>query len=257
MEITEITSLAYINSAVTFIGVTLMGYLLVRQRWLTKGGAIAMVIMATWIVFFINPMALILPLVFLVLGSLSSKLNKKVLFKSEKEGRTAKQVLANGLAAMIIAVPYFLTFEEQYLKIFTLVFATSLSDTLSSEIGRYFKGKTIDLRTLRLVSPGISGGISVLGTIAGLIGAFIATGIGFWLFGFSLISMMHITMLGFGGMLLDSFLGAFLQAKYMIHGMLLEEGRNDQLVYGYHWIDNSMVNFLSTSAILLTGLLVL
>jgi len=51
-------------------------------------------------------------------------------------------------------------------------------DTVSSEIGKATAGRTISLRSLRLVPPGTEGGVSLAGTLAGLGAAMlIATGI--------------------------------------------------------------------------------
>ncbi|MDB5106852.1 MAG: putative conserved rane protein [Fibrobacteres bacterium] len=44
-------------------------------------------------------------------------------------------------------------------------------DTVSSEIGKALGGRTLSLRTLRLVAPGTEGGVSLAGTLAGLAAA--------------------------------------------------------------------------------------
>jgi len=207
----------------------------------------------------ISPWALVLPIVFLIFGSLLSRLNKgeSSIAKDDSSGRNAHQVFANGGMAMIMAVPYLLTHKEVYLVLFSLVFAITLSDTASSEIGRRIKGPTWSLKTLKKVIPGESGGISLMGTVGGAIGALIIGAIAYHTFSLSSEEMFWIVLLGFLGMIVDSLLGAFVQGKYMIHGILLEKGNRSQLVSGYHWIDNSMVNFLSVLIITILAYMLL
>ena len=247
------------DGLLTVVIVLGLGMGLVKMGWLTVSGILAVVVMATWIVLMIGPTALVLPVLFLIFGSLLSRLNRgdKSMAKDDSHGRNAHQVFANGGIGMIMAVPYLLTHNELYLSLFTLVFTAAMSDTSSSEIGRRIKGTTWNIGTLKKVVPGESGGVSIIGTVAGLIGAMIIGGISYFIFGLPLSTVFWLTLLGFIGMIIDSFLGAFLQGKYRVHGILLEEGRQDQLVSGFHWVDNSMVNFLSVGIVVLIGYIVL
>jgi len=239
--------------------VCVLGFGLVRLKWLTFAGMLAVVMMASWMALMISPHALILPVSFLVIGSLLSKLNKgdKSPAKDDTKGRNAHQVFANGGMGMIMAVPYLLTHNEVYLFLFALVFTIAMSDTTSSEVGRYLKGATWNIGTLKKVVSGESGGVSMNGTLAGFLGSLIISIIACFSFEMSINQVLWLTVLGFIGMLLDSILGAFVQGKYLVHGILLEEGRKDQLVYGYHWIDNSMVNFLSVGLMVLSVYMIL
>lgn len=97
------------------------------------------------------------------------------------------------------------------------VLATANSDTWASEIGRYFKGRTYDIARFRRVEPGLSGGISFSGTLAGGFGAALIAAFAFlisrdWISG--LIVYGFIWIFGFAGMLIDSVLGALFQPKY-------------------------------------------
>ena len=49
--------------------------------------------------------------------------------------------------------------------------AAKTMDTVSSEIGKAVGGKTISLRSFRLVAPGTDGGVSLAGTLCGLAAA--------------------------------------------------------------------------------------
>jgi uncharacterized protein (TIGR00297 family) len=114
--------------------------------------------------------------------------------------------------------------------------AEATADTVSSEIGQAIGGRTWMLTTLKRVAPGMDGGISLWGTLAGLIGAAMVVVVG----AFS----MHLSarIAGFAmagaafGLFFDSLLGAMLERR--------------------GWINNDVVNFSSTlAAALMAGLM--
>jgi len=223
------------------------------MKWLNVGGTLAVVMMASWIALMMTSAALVLPVSFLVFGSLLSRLNRgeQSLSKDDSYGRNAYQVFANGGMGMIIAIPYLLTHNDDFLLLFALVFAAAMSDTASSEIGRRLKGKTWSLATLKQVLPGESGGMSIAGTVAGLMGALLIGIVAYIVLELKISAVIWLTVWGFLGMVIDSILGAFVQGKYKVHGIVLEEGRSDQLISGVYWVDNSMVNFLSVTLVIL------
>ncbi|MEO0626272.1 MAG: DUF92 domain-containing protein, partial [Bacteroidota bacterium] len=84
------------------------------------------------------------------------------------------------------------------------VMAVANSDTWSSEVGRYVKGRTYDIVRFRRVEPGLSGGISLAGTLAGGLGAGLIGSLAFfisdeWITGFLVFAV--IGFFGFMGML--------------------------------------------------------
>jgi len=84
------------------------------------------------------------------------------------KGRDYVQVLCNGLPyAFLAAFAENLPLESLILMSVSIAIATS--DTWSSEIGMYFRGTTIDILKLRKQPPGISGGISGVGTLGGFV----------------------------------------------------------------------------------------
>jgi uncharacterized protein (TIGR00297 family) len=106
--------------------------------------------------------------------------------------------------------------------------AEAAGDTSSSEIGMAFAGRTWMITTFKPVPAGTDGGISLFGTIAALLGAAsvavaaVTTG----LVPFDQIAI--IILAGFSGTLVDSLLGALLERR--------------------GWLDNNLVNLLSTAA---------
>ena len=117
----------------------------------------------------------------------------------------------------------------------TALFAVTLAalseaaaDTVSSEVGQVMGGRPRLITNLRTVEPGIDGGISLVGTLAGAAAAAIVSLAGtlalrgdlrmFWISGAG----------GLFGLVFDSFLGATFERR--------------------GWINNDVVNFLSTAS---------
>jgi uncharacterized protein (TIGR00297 family) len=209
-----------------------------------------------------GPSAFILPLVLLAGGTLLSKLNRD---ESEKKGRDAFQVLANGIAGCICLLVFICDwqgygngrFEHVWFLAYLISFSISISDTFSSETGKFFKGKTVDILRFRTVDSGLSGGVSLAGTLGGLGAAMLCSVLSWGMLEGQVDSALVIGVLGFGGMLTDSMLGSLLQAKYRDEAGRISEtpGPGKRLVTGYAWCNNDMVNLLSN--VLVTSLFLL
>jgi uncharacterized protein (TIGR00297 family) len=181
--------------------------------------------------------------------------------------RDVFQVLANGGVGCLCAILYKASGSPAWAFGFAVSFASSNADTWASELGVLSRGEPVSLLTLRPVTRGVSGGVSILGSGMALCGAlFIAV-----LFGLENLSLQAVpgrfvriavvvAVGGFVGSLLDSFLGATIQAQYQGSASLTElkttkDGRPNRLVRGLPFINNDMVNFASCA--LATALAVL
>ncbi len=224
------------------------------KKWLTISGAISAVCLGLCYNFLIE---IYFPLLLLVGGTLLSKLNKN---KEDSNGRNAYQVLANGLIGTICLVlfyvydyEYFYNSNSIFYIAFLSSFCISITDTFSSEIGKYYKGKTIDIVTFKPIQIGLSGGISLLGTIAGILGACICGIITFFICNYNFNSAFTVCALGIVGMLLDSVLGSLFQAKYQKpNGEITEQKlAENKLIKGYIWCTNNAVNLLSNGIVVL------
>lgn len=149
---------------------------------------------------------LVVLLLFLFLGSLFTK------FKSDykrrigltHEKRTVRNVVSNGIVPVIMAL------FGNYAG-FIGAIATATADTMASEIG--VLSKPILITSREQVKPGTDGGVSVLGTTAGIIGALII-GITAYFLNVSpnLAPSIYIALIaGMIGCFADSFLGATLE----------------------------------------------
>lgn len=116
-------------------------------------------------------------LMFVVLGSLSTRMgfgHKKKLHISEGEKgqRGIVNVIANGLVAATIAL--LALFSDLNLLIpFLAAVATATLDTVSTEIGQWLGRHPINPVTFRPVPVGTQGAVSVEGTLAGMVAALV------------------------------------------------------------------------------------
>jgi uncharacterized protein (TIGR00297 family) len=103
------------------------------------------------------------------------------------------------------------------------------ADTVSSEIGQAIGGRPLMITTLRRVEPGTDGAISLAGTFAGVLAAGIVAAAGAFTFFAGGTSMALIAWAGgIFGLLFDSLLGATMERR--------------------GWLNNDLVNFLSTTS---------
>jgi len=207
-------------------------------------------------------------LVFLILGTLFTKYkcSEKApgTLAQEKGGvRTWVNVFANGGPALIsILLEYF--YGTDFFKVFFLSSVCSAaSDTMSTEIGLLSKSKPrLITKPWKKVERGVSGGVTLLGTLAGLFASLtisvvplttIMMGVGGLFLGINDPARLVVAsaLAGFSGMIMDSILGATVQALYFSEktGLFYEDPRkcNGECVLfkGFKIFDNNTVNFLS------------
>jgi uncharacterized protein (TIGR00297 family) len=192
--------------------------------------------------------------------------------------RDLGQTLANGGVGAILTVVYAFWPEPAVFAAFLGAMATVNADTWATELGVLNPVPPRLITNGRVVEVGTSGGVSRLGTIATAAGALI---IGLAALIFIFIQGIFDDAIEFGGYwwvvpvaliggtvgsLLDSLLGASLQAIYFcptcaketeraLHGC----GTQTELERGWRWLNNDWVNFLSSSvgALAATGVLAL
>jgi uncharacterized protein (TIGR00297 family) len=202
---------------------------------------------------------------FFLLGSTVSRIgkNKKsdaIALHERRGARSIVQVVANGLPPLIFAAFYYFTEIKSCLLAVIVCFAATTADTFSSEIGMLSKKVPFSILTLKPIQRGISGGFTLLGLFAGILGALIVSVLAIPIFGIK--GMGVIIVAGLVSSVVDSVLGAAFQAKYQVlsengEHLLTErkslDGNNPlKLARGIRWVNNDMVNFVS---VLICGLL--
>ena len=187
-----------------------------RKRVLSTDGSVAAAVVGT--------LALaagwkwgILLLMFFVTASALTKLGERK--KAELIGpvvqqggeRNARQVLANGGVYAMAALGYIVFPSPLWYAAGIGALAASAADTWATEIGTLAGGEPVSIISARRVPPGTSGGVTLIGTMAGIGGAlFIGAGatLANWPVPFAAVALG-----GVAGALADSLLGATLQAR--------------------------------------------
>ncbi|MBV9718897.1 MAG: DUF92 domain-containing protein [Candidatus Eremiobacteraeota bacterium] len=159
------------------------------------------------------------------------------------------QVLANGgVAALCILIQP--RGGTAFAAGFAGAFAAAAADTWGTEIGTLSRGPTVSILTLQPLPAGLSGGVTALGlaaTVAGALAvAVVASCAG-------VASVRSVATAGIAGALLDSVLGASLQARRWCPKCACEcETRRHTcgvatlLRRGASWLENDGVNFAAT-----------
>lgn len=249
-----------LNEFIIFCSCLVFFFLVTKRKLLTNTAALTAIGMGLWIIFFAGIKWLIPLFVFFGSSNLIGKLfpiDSKSTDDKHGKPRDYFQVICNGFPFIVTAS--FVNFAPDLTFILLgTAMAAATADTWSSEIGMYFKGTTIDILNFRKQPPGISGGMSWQGTLAGLIGSLLVAVICSYLT-FENLNPIYITMVtsfGFGGMCLDSFLGSLFQIKYQKEGIFSDTKKGGYRYHsGFRWMTNDMVNLWSNSLIvLLAGL---
>ncbi len=142
------------------------------------------------------------------------------------QGRKASQVLANLATAAGFSVAFAFTGKSACLLAAAAALSEAAADTVSSELGQAREGSARLITTFEIVPTGTDGGITLIGTVAGIVAAELVAAVclltrvvpahWFWI---ALVA-------GSAGMIFDSILGATLERR--------------------RWLNNDGVNFLGT-----------
>ena len=240
-----------------------------RLRWLTGRGAVSTFLVGFCIFWFGGGKAIVPLLVFFLSSSLLSKWsrarsrngnNQEDIHSEKGSTRDAGQVWANGgMAVAIILLHRLLVLRglpafrlEQFPTLFLAALATVNADTWATELGRLSGQTPRSLRDWKPITPGTSGAISLVGTLATVAGAVIIPLSVFWLWPLNLAQFVCVCWAGVLGSLIDSLLGASLQAQYrdLTSNELTEReninGRATKHVRGLLWLTNDWVNFFAS-----------
>ena len=235
------------------------------RRLLTAKGVAMAVILDLAVSASLGNFGFVLLLSFLLLSVLTDKMKKRVKGRDEiskKDGkRDEVQVFANGFIPAILALLYLFTKNYVFIIGYNVALAECLADTFASSFGVFSK-KTFDFFKLKSVPMGLSGGVSVTGTLAALMSPF----------AFLLISVCFGAMdwkwllfcgtFAFIGTFIDTLLGSLIQAKYKceVCGILTEKeihcDHGTSLVSGSHLVDNDCVNLISCFASAISAMIV-
>lgn len=197
-----------INPLEYVVLIVVLGLVVYLKKALDLFGSLFMIVMGIIIIFSAGANWLMLIFLFLILGLLATKYKHEYKKKiGVYEGtRTLKNVISNGIVAFVMAA--FGNYGG-----FIGSIATATADTLASEVGVVKQPRLIT--TLKKVPPGTDGGISLVGTAAGIIGAGII-GVAAYLLGIypdPFVTLKISLVAGTVGCFVDSILGAVLERR--------------------------------------------
>ena len=171
---------------------------------------------------------------------------------ADKTGaRDILQVLANGGAASAALIVFRATGSMVWLAISLAAICEAAADTWATEIGTIRKVKTVSIINFKPLIPGQSGGVSLNGTMASLAGS-VLTGMAFYLTGGGAEALrlwLLASLAGFLGSVIDSVLGATVQARYFdatTNRHSESKSPGSRLDGGLSWVNNDLVNLAGT-----------
>ncbi len=261
-----------------FVISSLIGYAGYRKRALSFSGVAGAMLVGTTIFGSGGWIWGMLLITFFVLSSALSaykKAAKQQLAEKFAKGarRDLAQTLANGGCGALLALAACFYPQPALLAAFVGAMATVNADTWATELGVLSPRPPRLVTTGRVVEPGTSGGVSLLGTLATLAGGLsiglaavlfllldgILGGPGYVLLGAdttqgTLVLLPVATLGGLAGSLCDSILGATLQTIYYSTRRAKEterkvdlDGDPNEHLRGWKWLNNDWVNFLSSA----------
>jgi len=224
-----------------------------RLRLLSRSGNAAAFIIGTTVYACLNWQGWAVLLFFFLGGTAATKFRfsdkQRMGVAQEGHGRRRwRHAWANAGTGVICAVasawslrrgqPYI---AEAWRWAFVGTFAAALSDTLSSEFGQLAGKPPRLITTGGVVAPGTDGGITLAGTLMGILGAATLSLLGRILDVTPVRATLPLLLAGLAGNVLDSLLGATLQRR----GLLNNEGVNfintlggAALGYAGYWLMN-------------------
>ena len=245
-----------------FILAIIIAYLAYRAHSLSQSGAIAATIVGTVVFGFGGLQWAILLMIFFITSSVLSRAfrkRKQNLDEKFSKGheRDAGQVFGNGGLATAFVLVHALWPESIVgWAGFAAALAAVNADTWATELGVLNPTPPRLITDLKKrVEKGTSGGVSLFGTLASLLGAAIIALPAAWFTGNWLLLPL-ISLAGLAGSLFDSLLGATAQAMYYCPTDQKETekhplhtcGTQTVHIRGWRWLDNDWVNFACSAA---------
>jgi uncharacterized protein (TIGR00297 family) len=199
---------------------------------------------------------------FFVSSNLISRIGRRplpaALVDTKSDRRDLWQVYANGGVAAAMALG---TTGELSIWLVTAALAAATADTWATSIGTRSTSAPRFMGLGKQVTPGTSGGMTFIGTAAAVLGAAAVSAIGALASGLPAVFPAG-TLVGSLGMVIDSALGALVQGRFRcpncnaasewrVHGC----GQRTLCEGGLGWVDNDMVNFVTTASASVAGLL--
>lgn len=240
-------------------------------NWLSLNGTISSILLGTTAYGLGGLTGAVVIIAFFISGSIltKTKLSENAGEITDKNfRRDGNQVWANGFWFCFWITNWFLTGYYGFMIASVASIAMATADTWATEIGgNRLKAKAWLITTGKSVTPGTDGAVSILGSIAALLGAlFITLVYALMEFNVNVVVLAIIGLSGFLGCFIDSYLGARVQGKVIIWnknadlpGTSVSAGNKKEKRYvignnAVNWISTGITSINSIIAILITDL---
>lgn len=178
-------------------------------------------------------------------------------------GRGALQILINGGLGTLSVILFGLTGERWLFALTLTAIGGCFIDSVSSDVGRMAKRQPYDPLRRTRVERGLSGGMTVLGTVSAAVFSLLIAAFAGFAARMSVGAALLIGGLSFSQTLADTAMGSLLQVKYRcpVCGADTEKREHcgEATVYrsGVRWIGNNAVNLLSSLLVTLLAAILL
>lgn len=234
------------------LAMTAGSYLLYRWGVLTRHGSLMAWVLGVYFIGVLGHHWIQPVLFFFVTSVLFTFLHSRVMKKNRSGSRrNVWQVLANILWAVVASILFLITRNALFVFMFIALVAAVTADTWASELGPMCNRRSFSLADLRWHAAGVSGGVSVAGTLAALLGSFLVATYSYWLFfghpsadayGISgYLMIVKLTAAGFLACFADTLFGAFLEPKLLRSRYFLKRNSAESIT------PNDLVNLLGSA----------
>ncbi|MCR4339049.1 MAG: DUF92 domain-containing protein [Gemmatimonadaceae bacterium] len=239
-----------------------------RARLLSVTGAVAATVIGTAAVTAGWSWGIVLVVFFALTSALSAygaerkrALTRGILAKGSTL-RDATQVISNGEVFAAAGILWLATGDPLFLAAGGGAIAAAAADSWATEIGIALGGEPRSIISWTPMTRGTSGGVTIAGFAGAAAGAIAMAGT-MLVIGWPRAVAVAALFAGMLGMIIDSVLGATLQARLFCPdcGTETEQpvhhcGRATQVIRGVRWMDNDLVNMLATlSGAVIAGIL--
>ncbi len=191
-------------------------------RTVNRSGAMIGFLMGATIYMGYGYKSFLVLMAFFVLGTVATRLGytrKAAMGVAEgrKGARSWREATANTLAAAFFSILVITThYEAAFLAALIAALAEAAGDTISSEIGQWLSGRAYLITTFKPVPAGLDGGVSLVGTLAGVGASAAVVAVGY-LLGLCQPGTAIVAFVAAGaGNLVDSYLGATIERRGLV-----------------------------------------
>jgi len=199
-----------------------LAILALSAKMVTPSGAVAGFLLGVAVYLGYGYKSFLLMLAFFVVGSVCTRLGyarKAARGVAEKRGgaRSWREAVANSLTGAFFSILVITTHHEgAFLIALIATFAEAAGDTVSSEIGQWISARAYLITTFSPVAAGENGGVSLGGSVAGVMASAVIVALGYAL-GLCGRGGAAMALAGaVAGNLLDSILGATIERRGLV-----------------------------------------